>query len=204
MLETRLAIWQGTDAWRTEAATIDLSAPGMHAAGTQVAADPLPYRLDYRLAAHGFVTQSMAVDVVGEGWWRTLVLTRDGEGDWAIETHGDGDPALPPAGGDPAALAGAIDCDLGLSPLTNLMPIRREGLGEGAGGGVHLMAFVSVPDLAVVPDRQRYEHVRRVGDGAVVRFTSLEGPFEGFSADLVLDADGLVLDYPGLARRIGS
>jgi hypothetical protein len=35
----------------------------------------------------------------------------------------------------------------------------------------------------------------------VVRYVD-RGRFEGFTAELPFDADGLVLDYPGLARRV--
>ena len=55
-----------------------------------------------------------------------------------------------------------------------------------------LAAWVSVPDLSLHASRQRYEHVRP----GVVRFTDL-GVHEGFSAELELDADGLVLRLSG-------
>ena len=45
------------------------------------------------------------------------------------------------------------------------------------------------------PQPQRYTHL---GPG-VVRFES-----EGFSADLAFDDDGIVTDYPGLAKLVGS
>jgi hypothetical protein len=64
-----------------------------------------------------------------------------------------------------------------------------------------LMAWVSVPDLGLHPYRQRYEHIGRDGDGGIVRFMDL-GLDPGFVSDLVLDRDGLVRDYPQLARRV--
>jgi hypothetical protein len=63
------------------------------------------------------------------------------------------------------------------------------------------MAWVSVPDLELLASPQRYEHVRTGGPGAIVRFLD-RGLFDGFTAELPLDRDGLVIDYPGLARRI--
>jgi hypothetical protein len=197
----RLVLWEGTDEWRAEAVTMDLGAHGIRARGTQLGADPLPYRLDYRLAAPAFVTESLEVDVAGDGWARSLRLARGAEGDWTIEARAEGDAPPGAPGGDPAALRGAIDCDLGLSPLTNLLPIRRDRHHEQAGRADYLMAWVSVPDLGVIAYPQRYEHVRREGAGSVVRFISL-GVDEGFQADLELDADGLVVVYPGLARRV--
>ena len=58
-----------------------------------------------------------------------------------------------------------------------------------------------VPDLGLHPSRQRYEHVRRNAHKAVVRYVDL-GLFRGFTSELELDRDGLVLLYPQLARRV--
>ncbi|CAN5355707.1 hypothetical protein BH20ACT9_BH20ACT9_00290 [soil metagenome] len=96
-------------------------------------------------------------------------------------------------------MAGAVDCDLGYSPLTNLLPVRRHGLHERPGGADFVMAWVSVPDLGMHPSQQRYEHVRRQAGGATVRYV---GAHRGFTGDLELDEDGLVLVYPHLARRV--
>ena len=197
----RLVLWEGIDEWRAEAVTMELGATGIRARGVQLGADPLPYRLDYRLAAPAFVTESLEVDVAGDGWGRSLRMARDAGGEWTIDAGAEGDPPLGPPGGDAAAVRGAIDCDLGLSPLTNLLPIRRDRLHEKAAHADYVMAWVSVPDLGVIAYPQRYEHVRRDGDGSVVRFLSL-GVDEGFQADLELDPEGLVVVYPGLARRV--
>jgi hypothetical protein len=183
-------------------ARVDLAVDGMRAAGTQVGIDPLPYRLDYRLAApERFVTDRLEVEAAGTGWTRRLELRREGDGTWTCEAMGEGEVDLPPAGGDPEAVRGALDCDLGLSPLTNTMPIRRQGLEARVGAADFLMAWVSVPDLGLHPSRQRYEHVRADDHGSVVRYV---GEHRDFVAELELDPDGLVVLYPELARRIGG
>jgi uncharacterized protein len=199
----RLSVWTGIDAWRAEVAAFDLTAGGIRAAGTQLGIEPLPYRLDYGLdAPERFVTRGLEAEATGEGWSRRLRLLHDADGRWLVEAAQEGTVDLPPAGGDAAALDGALDCDLGLSPLTNLMPIRRHGLHQRPGRIDLLVAWVSVPDLGVHPSRQRYEHVRAGGAGAVVRYVDL-GTHQGFVAELELDAEGLVVVYPGLARRVG-
>jgi hypothetical protein len=63
------------------------------------------------------------------------------------------------------------------------------------------MAWVSVPDLEVFASAQHYEHVRTDASTAVVRFVD-RGRFAGFTAELELDPDGLVLVYPELAQRV--
>lgn len=198
----RLVHWEGTDEWRAEAAEIDLGTDGVAARGVQLGTDPLPYRLEYELdATEGWVTRTLAVETKGQGWERRLLLSRDSEGAWGIDTEARGDAALTGPGGPASELDGALDCDLGFSPLTNLMPIRREGLDRAPGSSDHLMAWVSVPDLEVFASAQRYEHVSASAEGSVVRFID-RGRFEGFTADLQLDEDGLARLYPGLARML--
>jgi len=200
----RLVTWRGTDDWRAETASVLLGADALFASGTQIGADPVAYRLDYQLDAPGFVTHSLGVTVTGDDWSRMLILRHDGAGAWTVEASADGEPGaeLAPPGGDASQLTGAVDCDLGLSPLTNLMPIRRAGLHLRGGAEDFLMAWVSVPDLEVFASAQRYEHVRTTDAGSVVRFVD-RGRFAGFTADLELDADGLVVRYPQLAERVG-
>lgn len=198
----RLILWSGIDEWRTEAAWVDLTADGVTASGTQVGTDPLPYRVDYELdAPEQFVTRRLEVRAAGTGWSRRIELTHDGHGGWACAAEHNGDIDLPPPGVDAETLREARDCDLGLSPLTNVMPVRRHSLHERVGEADFVMAWVSVPDLEVFASAQGYEHVRRDDSTAVVRFVD-RGRFAGFTADLELDSDGLVLLYPELARRV--
>jgi hypothetical protein len=198
----RVAIWEGLDGWRAEAARVEFLNGELSATGTQIGVDPLPYRLDYALETDDeLVTRRMRIDVAGEGWSRRLDLSRDGAGQWRCETEEHGAPDLPPPGGDVSALSEARDVDLGLSPLTNLLPLRRASLHEGPGAIDLLAAWISVPDLAVHPSRQRYEHVRRTPEGAVVRYVDA-GTHAGFTSELEVDEDGLVRLYPQLARRV--
>ena len=196
----RLVLWSGLDSWRAEVVSVELSDDAIVATGTQIGADPVVYRLDYRLkAGPSFITQMLTVDVAGEGWGRQLRLERHADGNWSCDTTERGNAPLPPAGGDVEAVSGALDCDLARSPLTNLMPVRRHRLHERPGEADFLMAWVSVPDLGLYPSEQRYEHVRRDTEHAVVRYV---GRHRDFVGELVLDGDGVVEFYPDLARRV--
>jgi uncharacterized protein len=198
-----LAIWRGLDEWYVEAASVDLGADGLLATGTQIGSHPVAYRLEYRLdASAGFRTRSLEITATGQAWRRRLDLRHDGTGAWTCSASADGHLDLLAPGGDVAVLAGALDCDIGRSPLTNLMPIRRSGLDRRPGAEDFMMAWISVPDLSVVAARQRYEHVATRQDGSsVVRYIDC-GRFEGFTADLELDENGLVVRYPQLAERV--
>lgn len=165
---------------------------GMSASGLAVGGDPVAYRLEYWLrTSSDYVTEVLTARSSGVGWWRTLDLRRMPDGQWTCDGAGEGELDGPDPGGDAGKLDGAQDCDLGLSPLTNTMPVLRHGLHESPGTIEFVMAWVQVPHLSVIRHPQRYTHL----DPGVVRFES-----EGFRADLVFTPEGLVADYPGLAR----
>ncbi|WP_082345860.1 putative glycolipid-binding domain-containing protein [Kitasatospora sp. MY 5-36] len=185
---TAAPTWRVTETAGLETSWIDLGPTALTAHGRAAAAEPAPYWLDYRLdTGDGFTTRRMHVTARTPDTTRTLDLRRDETtGHWTV----DGTPR--------PDLDGALDCDLGLSPLTNTPPVLRHGLHLGPGEHHFLMAWIRVPELVVVPSRQTYTHLRRHEDGrATVRYASGD-----YRADLLLDADGLVAEYPGLAHRI--
>jgi uncharacterized protein len=194
----RQLTWAGTDAWRAESALVRRQAERFTVSGVQLGVVPLPYRLDYRLeAGPGWVTRLLEVTALGEGWQRSARLERADAGSWTYRQLVLGEVDLPVPGCETDGLEGALDCDLGFSPLTNTMPVLRHALHRRPGVADLTTAWMSVPDLTVVASPQRYEHVRVTDAGAVVRFTSRD-----FTAALELDRDGFVVDYPDLARRV--
>jgi hypothetical protein len=199
-LRKRAVAWVKDDPFGVEFAEIDLATNDLSARGVAIAGGPVSYRLDYTLqTAADFVTSRLQVVSRGEGWRRAIELLRDGQGIWTLETEEEGSVDLPAPGGDPAGLAGALDCDLGLSPVTNLMPVLRHGLLAGGDAFQLTAAWVSVPDLSVQADGQRYEFVSADHDQRVIRYEAVDGTF---TADIRVDRDGIVIDYPGIARRL--
>jgi hypothetical protein len=196
----RAVAWVKEDPFGVEFAEVNLGPNHLTAHGVAIASDPISYRLDYTLeTAAEFVTSRLHVVSRGQGWRRAIELERDDRGSWKLSVEEEGTVDLPPPGGDPAAFAGALDCDLGLSPVTNLMPVLRLGL-ISDGDPVELtMAWVSVPDLSVQPDGQRYAFVSADRDQRVIRYEAIDG---SFAANITVDPDGLVIDYPGIARRL--
>jgi hypothetical protein len=198
---TRRAVaWVKDDPLGVEFAEIAITDEQLTATGIAIGSAPLPYRLDYELeTVHGFRTARLRVTSRGEGWRRELDLRSDVAGVWSVEVNEEGGVDLAPAGGDTARLADALDCDLGLSPVTNTMPILRHGLLQGGGPIELTMAWVAVPALAVHADGQRYRHVSSAADHHVIRFEAVDG---SFAADITVDADAVVIDYPGIARQL--
>ena len=144
-----------------------------------------PFRLAYTLTWDDAWRLREADLVLTDGRSReSLLLRTDGEGRW----HG-GDAR--PLG----ELDGCVDIDIWPTPFTNSFPIRREPLAVGERREFR-MAWVFAPDLTVEAQPQAYT---RLADRLYL-FESLDG--SGFAAELPVDDDGVVLDYPGLFRRV--
>jgi hypothetical protein len=198
----RAAAWVKEDPFGVEFAEITVAGDRLSASGVAVGTAPHPYRLDYELETEtGFVTARLRATSRGEGWRRELDLRRDADGVWSIDASDHGDIELPPAGGDAASLADALDCDLELSPVTNMMPILRHRLIEHGGPIEFVMAWVAVPALTVHADGQRYRHLSSSAERHVVRFEATD---DSFAADITLDAAAVVIDYPGIARQMSG
>jgi hypothetical protein len=193
-----MRVWSKDQPFGAELVEVTLNGTTLAASGWAIGTEPSPYRLEYQLAtSDGYVTTRLAVWTEGPGWRRTLVLERAASGVWTCSGQSSGDLDGPAPGGDPAPLTGALDCDLGLSPLTNSMPVLRHRLHESGGPVDFLMAWVAVPELAVYCSRQRYTFVRKEPQARVVRFQSLDNDFE---VEITFDEQGVVLDYPGIGR----
>ncbi len=194
-----LRVW-AKDPFGAELAQVTATDATLSATGVAIGTHPTPYRLDYQLTTmDAYVTTRLVVGTRGNAWRRALDLRRAASGTWSCTTEAEGDLDQPAPGGELAMVRGALDCDLGLSPMTNSMPVLRHRLHQGGGPIDLLMAWVSVPDLAVYPSRQRYTFVRRESTARIVRFQTLDSPFR---AEIGFDDDGVVLDYPGIARRV--
>lgn len=198
-MTSHLISWSGIDdPDRSDHACIELSESSMHAIGsTQTRHFSSAWELE---VASGWETQALRVSTRGFGWSRWLELTRSESGRWSAEAGALGDTKLPPPGlEEPATLDDAIDCDLGLCPVTNTMPIRRLGLLDRDVPATQLaMAWVEMPSLRVSRSEQVYAS-QWEGERRLVRYSSLRGDF---SADLTVDSHGLVIDYPSLAHRL--
>lgn len=199
--------WVGDDdPERLEAVTLTLAPDRLDALGVSRTTD---YVTSWSLeTGPGWTTSRLDVSVTGRGFTRWLVLRRDSAGRWQSESwaHGTadfhGERMADPGLADPGTVEGAVDCDLALCPVTNTMPILRLGALAGLAETELTMAWVDLPSLEVRASRQVYSSVQPFDPASgrgVVRYQSAD---RGFVADLGVDEDGVVIDYPRLARRI--
>lgn len=176
--------WQPVDADGMEDLALTLDATGFRPESVVMRVeDGLRFGLRYVVTGDArWHTRRVELSLLDSD--RSLVLEGDGAGNW---TDGDGKP-LP-------ILNGARDTDISATPFTNTLAIRRLGLGVGESADI-VTAYVSVPDMTISADPQRYT---RLGLNRY-RYASRDSDF---TRELDVDDDGLVLDYLGLFKRLG-
>jgi hypothetical protein len=122
----------------------------------------------------------------------SLHVQSDGEGNWHDVV---GIRTLP-------ALVGCIDVDIGITPATNTLPIKRLKLKAQESRDI-ITAYVPLPDQIdgdFLPQRAEQRYTCLAPD----KRYRYEGLFRAFTAELEVDEAGLVLDYPDTFRRIAN
>jgi len=182
MSRTLTPAWQPVDADGMEDLVLTLDDRGFRAESVVMRVeDATRFGLRYSITGDArWRTRRVEISLLDSD--RTLVLQGDGAGRW---TDGDGSPLLP--------LDGALDTDITCTPFTNTLAIRRLGLAIGESADI-VTAYVTVPDLTIRADPQNYA---RLGTH-LYRYKSRDSDF---TRDILVDADGLVREYPGLFRR---
>lgn len=179
MVKSRAVIlWQRLDLPGCEVAELGEGAAGPEVHGVALLAhDGRPARLEYRIVCDaGWRTRLATIGGHVGGTAVGLELACSADGEWMV----NGRPA--------AELKGCLDVDLGFSPSTNLLPIRRLRLAVGSRAPVSA-AWVRFPELTVERLEQQYS---RLGASSY-RYESGGGVFR---RDLTVNDDGFVLEYP--------
>jgi uncharacterized protein len=94
------------------------------------------------------------------------------------------------------ALDGCVDVDIMITPFTNTLPIQRLKLKTGQSREIAVV-YIGLPGLIVSRFEQRYTCLASNSEGSIYKYESLKS---GFTAELKLDVDGLVTDYPDIFR----
>ncbi|HYI13486.1 MAG TPA: putative glycolipid-binding domain-containing protein [Thermoanaerobaculia bacterium] len=118
---------------------------------------------------------------------RVEVTTADGA---QLELQSDGDGHWH----DRPDLDGCHDVDIEASPFTNTLAIRRLALAPGASQEIAVV-FVTPGDDGAQRMMQRYT---RISEDRYL-YESMESDFK---AELPVDGDGLLLEYPNWFRRV--
>lgn len=180
--------WRSHDLTRIESARVQLSGNRIKATGRIVAAASAghpAFSVGYDLVTDDAgATKRLSVDVTTAERERQLSIARDEENMWLISGQ---------EGESKEAVGGAVDVDLMFSPLFTALAIRRSGLHQHGGSATLPVVYVRLPDLTLVPATFAY---RGSGGEAIM----VKSPIA--ETTVVIDENGFIVDYPGLAERI--
>ena len=174
-------VWRRLDLEGSVFVRLDDGSGGVAAEGYEICSEAgARWTAHFRVALDArWRHRSTTVTVVEAAGVRALELTSS-DGTWARDGHHD------------PALDGCTDLDLAGNPFTNAFVTRRVAPDVGAEIEV-LAAYVETPALSVRRLVQRYH---RTAADRWVYADDLYGTFEFGS-----DADGVAVDYEGLAER---
>ncbi|QUR70005.1 putative glycolipid-binding domain-containing protein [Mycobacterium spongiae] len=181
--------WRAPDISRMESVRIQLSGKRIKAHGRIVAAATATnpaFGAHYDLQTdESGATKRFGLTVTLAERERQLAISRDEENMWLVTDH---------RGERRAGYNGALDVDLAFSPFFNALAIRRIGIHERADSISLPMVYVNVPEMTVDAATVSY-----AGEGRLDAI-KLRSPIA--ETTVTVDADGFIVDYPGLAERI--
>lgn len=183
-LSLKTVRWRPVEGEGLEHLTVRATSSSIHAESVLAGHDDgSPYGIRYRIEcdANWCVRAFKIAATSGE----RLEMLSDGEGHWRL-TDGTPQPRYD----------GCIDIDFSGTPFSNTLPIRRLRP-EPADGTIRLrVLYVPFTTLEPHPDDQLYTCLDA---GQKYRYEAADRPF---TAELPVDDDGFVIDYPDLFERI--
>jgi hypothetical protein len=184
MTESEHLVWRRIDAVSTEYCELARTKEGWFFSGVVVLVhESSPWLVRYTVHTDGdWRTKRALIRAQSGAEQRSRTISVDGEGRWWSEKE------------EHPQVQGAIDIDLAFTPATNTLPIRRAALEVGQTAEV-TAAWIRFPSLDVEPLPQRYVRLAE----KKYRYESGGG---AFSAELDVDASGLVERYGGLWERV--
>lgn len=186
--------WQGADPPRLESVRVLIGGARLRAYGRLVAAaDPQIGAEAYSASFEASVDKS---DAAGRVLLRTttaeherqMSLSRSEDGLWLLDQGNSSQRA---------DFDGAVTVDVLGAVTFATLPVRHLGLHRSAGEFEIPVVSVSLPDLSVSVVRHVYRTVSLDDDGATIALTR-----GGATSEIRVDSDGIVVDYPGVARRL--
>jgi hypothetical protein len=147
--------------------------------------------ISYRITVDGnWETREVSITAKsGRAPERRLELRPDANRNWSIR-RSKGDWTEAPEFDD------LIDIDLGCTPATNLLPIRRFNLAVGESAETTAV-WVTFPGLDILKLPQKYTRL----DAGTYRYESF---LSGFTADLEVDEFGVVNRYSDIWTRLNA
>jgi hypothetical protein len=129
--------------------------------------------------------------------WETLfceLITQFGNARQVISFQGDGKGNWITGGILAINFKGCIDVDIPFTPLTNTLPINRLKLKEQKEENIKVI-YIDIMESGIRPVSQKYKRL----SGQEYNYQNVPNDFE---ANISVDENAFVIDYPGLFRRL--
>lgn len=150
--------------------------------------DPNPIRLHYRINCDkSYHVETTEIECLYPKTG-SLTLSRTKGVRW-INEYGEHFPEI----------EGCTDIDISATPFSNTLPIQRLELDIGEYSRISV-AYISIPNLTINCCAQGYTRLDDFPNGNLCY--RYENHSSGYSTELRVDTDGLVIDYPNTFERI--
>jgi uncharacterized protein len=140
------------------------------------------YKADYTIKVNEkWETQELSIRSRHSDHEQDILLTKNSEGDWMMNDE------------KMYAFTGCFDVDIAITPFTNTLPIKRLALNNDEEQTISVIYF-DLLNWEVKPVKQLY---RRISENLY----HYENTPNSFEADIKVDKDGFVIEYPKLFNR---
>lgn len=147
--------------------------------------DGQPHRINYRISCDKkWFVREIELEIENRKNKR-IKLNSDGNGNWTDET-----------GKELPELKDCFDIDISATPFTNTLPINRLKFEIDQTIEISVV-YILIPEMTFQRSLQQYSYLEK----GLFKFEE-KGIFAGFSADIQVDENGFVTDYPLLFRKI--
>jgi uncharacterized protein len=179
-------LWTGREYHSLENCLVTISKNGANINSVIIGSyEGMIYRVDYAIETNkNWETISFEINYRHSNFVHHLRCEGDGKGNWK-------------SAGKPAKqFDGCIDIDIPLTPFTNTLPINRLKLSANETQQIRVI-YLDLLKQQITPVRQQYKKL----SATKYHYENVPNDFE---ADIEVDEQGLVVDYPMLFIRTSA
>jgi hypothetical protein len=185
---TRNIIWEWVNNPGLECLFLEEKDSGVIANGITVAEfNGIIFKLNYKVECDSkWLFQKAVLDLESGQNKKHLSIRRTENGNWLVDEQARDD------------LKRCALIDIMASPFTNTLPIRNLNLKTNQ-AEIIKVAYIRIPDLEVSFVQQKYTRLDPAEPPTRFLYQNVSNDFR---AELTVDKDGIVVDYPNLWRQI--
>ncbi|MFS0782192.1 putative glycolipid-binding domain-containing protein [Bacillus sp. 1P06AnD] len=179
----KFAIWEKREVYSSELLEISTSNDVTTVNSTIISLESgSPLKINYQITLNRWFTKNLYLNIPHLD--KSLFIQTNPKRQWFDKEQNE-----------LTELYGAIDIDLSCTPFTNTLPINRSNWIINQPQIFH-MVYIKVPELTLKKVKQIYTLIKDEDDYQLFSYRSAT-----FQTTIMIDRDGLVIDYPKLFHR---